>query len=265
MLQTPKSQFRNLLLRKMRPEDWDILRSAAESVDLETFTVLESPGKRVEHVYFVEEGMLSIVSKMNTRRDVEVGVVGKEGMSGIAVVLGDEVSSLETNVQITTTAIRLPVPVLQDAILRSRTLLDLLLLYARSLDLQTASTASANGRAKLEERLARWLLMTHDRVDSDRINITHEFLAKMLACRRPGVTVGLHLLEGKGYIRSNRGQIVMLNRSGLEEEANGSYGFAELEYERLLGEDFRHRGNGNDGKPAPRLSLVATLKAEETD
>jgi len=265
MLQTPKSQFRNLLLRKMRPEDWDLLSSAAESVDLEIFTVLESPGKRVEYVYFVEEGMLSIVSKMNTRRDVEVGVIGREGMSGVPVVLGDEVSSLETNVQIATTAIRVPVSVLQSATLKSRSLLDLLLLYARSLDLQTASTASANGRAKLEERLARWLLMTHDRVDSDRINITHEFLAKMLACRRPGVTVGLHLLEGKGYIRSNRGQIIMLSRAGLVEEANGSYGFAEMEYERLLGEDFRHRSNGIDAKTIARLTIVPTMKDERTD
>jgi CRP-like cAMP-binding protein len=210
----------------------------------------------VEYVYFVEEGMLSVVSKMETGRDVEVGIIGLEGMSGSSVVLGDSRSCHETNVQVAGWAIRLLAPTLLQAIRRSRSLLDLLLLYTRTLDLQTASTATANGRAKLEERLARWLLMTHDRVGSDRINITHEFLANMLACRRPGVTVALHLLEGKGLIRSNRGQIIILDRQGLKIEANGSYGAAEREYERLLGEDLQPHPAHNEIGGMPHLSIV---------
>jgi CRP-like cAMP-binding protein len=256
MSQSPENHFSNFLLKKMNASDRALLEDRFERIRLNEHTVIESVGEVVEYVYFVEEGMLSVVSKMETGRDVEVGVIGREGMSGSSVVLGDDRSSHETNVQVAGWAMRLPASDLRQATRNSRSLLDLLLLYARTLDLQTASTASANGRAKLEERLARWLLMTHDRVGGDRIDITHEFLASMLACRRPGVTVALHLLEGKGLIRSNRGQIIILDRQGLKIEANGSYGSAESDYERLLGESIQsHRPNHNIG-PMPALSIV---------
>jgi CRP-like cAMP-binding protein len=117
----------------------------------------------------------------------------------------------------------------------SRALRSLLLAYVQALLAQTTSTVLANGHAKLEERLARWLLMVHDRTDGMTITLTHEFLAVMLGVRRAGVTVALHLLEGKGLIRSTRRQIVILNRRGLIEEAHGSYGAAEEEYRRLIG------------------------------
>lgn len=113
--------------------------------------------------------------------------------------------------------------------------------YARSFELQVASTASANGRALLEQRLARWLLMVQDRLQTNSFEITHDFMAQMLCTRRPGVTVAIHLLEGRGYILSTRGQIEIRSRDGLLEEANGAYGKAEAHYARLLGWDFRGR------------------------
>jgi CRP-like cAMP-binding protein len=234
-----QSLFQNILLKWLSPLDLELIHQDLQRVPLKRGDQLERARERVRYVYFVEEGMLSVVSKMEHGRDVEVGIIGKEGMSGSAVLLGDEFSAHETNVQIPGIAMRLEVTALHRATLGSRTLKDFLLRYVRYLELQTASTASANGRAKLDERLARWLLMTHDRVDSDRISITHEFLANMLACRRPGVTVGLHILEGNGFIRSMRGQIIIVDRSGLEQAANGSYGSMEPIYGRLLGEDFR--------------------------
>ncbi|MDB5529791.1 MAG: cyclic nucleotide-binding protein [Devosia sp.] len=232
----------------MDPEDFALIGSLLEPVQLEAKTVLERPGEPISFVYFPDEGMLSVISRFETSRDVEVGVVGREGMSGTPLLLNDGRSTYATNVQVSGYAQRLPADVLTEALRTSRRLHDHLLRFVRAAEIQTASTASANGRAKLEERLARWLLMTHDRLSSDRLDVTHELLATMLACRRPGVTVTLHLIEGKGLIRSNRGHIIILDREGLEQAANGSYGLAESEYTRLLGQDFRAR---NSRRTAP--------------
>jgi CRP-like cAMP-binding protein len=110
----------------------------------------------------------------------------------------------------------------------------LMLRYARSFTIQVAATALANGRSKLDERLCRWLLMVSDRV-GPRFPITHEFIALMLAVRRSGVTLALQILEGEGLIRAGRGIITIIDRDGLIEGSNGAYGFAEREYERLMG------------------------------
>jgi CRP-like cAMP-binding protein len=110
----------------------------------------------------------------------------------------------------------------------------LLQLYARAFSIQVAATALANGRSNIEERLARWLLMLHDRMDGNRINLTHEFLSVMLGVRRPGVTVALHVLEGKGLIKSNRAELIILDREGLIGFAEGAYGVPEREYQRLM-------------------------------
>ena len=225
----------------MDPQDFLLISDELVAMPLEAKTVLERPGEPIDFVYFPEEGLLSVISRFENGRDVEVGVVGREGMSGLPLILKDHRSTYATNVQVAGYAQRLPAEVLDEAMRSSRGLHDYLLRFVRVAEIQTASTASANGRAKLEERLARWLLMTHDRLGSDRLDVTHELLATMLACRRPGVTVTLHLLEGKGLIRSNRGHVIILDRDGLVEAANGSYGLAESEYLRLMGHDFRPR------------------------
>jgi CRP-like cAMP-binding protein len=107
---------------------------------------------------------------------------------------------------------------------------------AQAFMIQTAHTALANGRAKLEERLARWLLMAHDRMDTDAVPLTHEFLAVMLGVRRAGVTVALHSFEQRGYIAMRRGQLTLINRSGIEQVAGSFYGIPEAELKRLMAE-----------------------------
>ena len=118
---------------------------------------------------------------------------------------------------------------------RSRSLQHCLQLYAHTFVIQVTGTARANARSKLEERLARWLLMAHDRLERDELLITHDFLSIMLCTRRPGVTVGLNLLEKTGVIRTHRGVISILDRTGLKRAANGAYGVPEAEFERLFG------------------------------
>jgi CRP-like cAMP-binding protein len=113
---------------------------------------------------------------------------------------------------------------------------EVLLRFVQSFLIQATHTAISNGSARLEERLARWLLMAHDRIESDDLPLVHEFLALMLGVRRPGVTIGIHSLEGAGLIEARRGVIKILDRKGLEDAANASYGVPEAEYRRLMRE-----------------------------
>ncbi|MEO8686306.1 MAG: Crp/Fnr family transcriptional regulator, partial [Devosia sp.] len=204
------SDVKNLLLRAMDPWSFSLLAPSLEAVTLPAKRVLGAAGAKIEWVYFPDDGMLSIVSHQRLRRDVEMGVIGREGMSGVSLLLGDAVASSETNVQIAGHGWRIDAKSLMSAARVSPALQDLLLLYARALEIQTSSTIVANARGNLEQRLARWLLMSHDRADGDRLEITHAFLATMLAARRPGVTVALHVLEGRHLIRSLRGQVIIL-------------------------------------------------------
>jgi CRP-like cAMP-binding protein len=203
--------FQNRLLNSLSPSDLVLLRSTLKPVDLPIEAVLEKPNEPIEWVYFFESGIASVVAGEGTR--IEVGLIGREGMSGLSIVMGDD----------------------RSALYKSKTLRLCLLRYAQVFSTQVTQTAVANGRAKLEARLARWLLMAHDRFDHEAFPFTHRFLALMLGVRRPGVTVALHFLEGYGLIKATRGLISVIDRKGLQAHANGSYGVPEAEYERLIG------------------------------
>ena len=153
----------------------------------------------------------------------------------VGVVLGDDRSMNEALVQSTGTAWRIATPALRQAMGASPALTAALLRYIHVFIAQASQTALANGRGKLDERLARWLLMWHDRLRDDNLTITHEFLALLLGVRRQGVTVALHDLEGKGLIKSTRSLIKILDRAGLQHAANGFYGLPEAEYDRAIG------------------------------
>lgn len=234
MLDSRPEQFRNALLRGMAPADLHMIAPALERVNLEARQRLEEPNQPIEYAYFIERGMASIIGHIGGERELEVGMVGRDGMTGTALLLGAQQSPNSTTMQMDGWGWRLPAAFLIDCIGRSESLRRFLLLYVQTLLIQFATTALANGHAKLEERLARWLLMTNDRCDGVDMRLTHEFLSVMLGVRRSGVTEAMHMLEGKGLIRANRGQVVVLDRQGLEVQANGSYGRAEAEYARLM-------------------------------
>ena len=229
-----RNSFRNELLRAMEPSDLDRLVPHLERVTLNVRFQLEDANTPIAYGYFLEAGMASIVARLGDDRDIEIGVAGRDGMIGTAVILGAEMTPNSTFMQVDGWGWRVPAATLRQQFDESASLRGLLLRYVQTMLFQTAMTALANGHSKLEERLARWLLMTHDRVDGADVRLTHEFLAVMLGVRRPGVTEAMHLLEGRGLIRANRGHVVILNREGLEAQANGSYGAAESEYRRLL-------------------------------
>ncbi|HEY4201039.1 MAG TPA: Crp/Fnr family transcriptional regulator [Devosiaceae bacterium] len=225
----------NKLLNLLAPSDLALIEKHLHVVSLLHGEEVEAPDKVIDQVYFPISGLLSIVTTLTRERDIEVGVVGRDGMTGVAILQDDDRSPFSTFVQIKGSALQIEAALLRTALLQSPTLATRFHRYARAQTIQIASTALANGRSKLEDRLARWLLMVQDRIDSDRIDLTHEFLAVMLGVRRPGVTVALHILEGKGLIRSNRGEIVIRDRDGLIELADGAYGLPEREYQRLMG------------------------------
>jgi CRP-like cAMP-binding protein len=212
----------NLILSRLSKADFGLLEPHLESVDLPLRKQLAVRNKRVEHVYFIESGIASVVA--NGEQAIEVGIIGREGMSGPSVVMGntDKVPH-ETYMQIAGHGQRMGAAQLRDAIGSSASLHQVLLSYVFSFMTQTTQTALANGRSKIEERLARWLLMAHDRIDGDQLPLTHEFLAVMLGVRRSGVTVALQELERKGLIAYRRSVITIADREGLEHRSNGTY------------------------------------------
>ncbi len=218
----PPRKSKNLLLTSLRDEDFRLLAPHLEFVDLPVRKKLEQPNKAVDYVYFVETGIVSIIVG-GPVRGIELGLVGPEGMTGLTVLLSADRASNEALVQIAGTANRISAGNLRKALDQSSALLRTLLRYAHSFMAQAAQTAHANGHSKIEERLARWLLMAHDRIEGDELPLTHEFLSIMLGVRRPGVTVALNLLVMRGLIQSQRGVITILDRTGLKKSANGAY------------------------------------------
>ena len=229
------NESRNRLLAALPNADLDLLRPHLEIVDLDVHQVLEAPGDVVSHVYFIESGLVSIVGITKPDHRIEVGMIGYEGMTGFGVVLGNNRSANELLVQSAGSALRISTPSLRKIMDSSQSFTSTLLNYVHTFMVLASQTALANGRGRLDERLARWLLMRHDRLETNEFPTTHELLALLLGVRRAGVTVALHGLEGRGLIRSLRGRIRIVDRLGLQFAASGFYGIPECEYERSIG------------------------------
>jgi CRP-like cAMP-binding protein len=158
------------------------------------------------------------------------GIIGREGLVGVPIVLGVDRSPHGFLVQAEGKALRIATADLRAINAERPAIHAVLMRYVHALMVQTASTAFSNASFTIEARLARWILMTRDRLDSEELPLTHEFLSMMLGVRRPGVTVAVQILEGNGLIRATRGRITVLDRKKLEELADSAYGLAEAEY-----------------------------------
>ncbi|GEP10015.1 hypothetical protein MMMDOFMJ_1935 [Methylobacterium gnaphalii] len=227
--------YKNNLLSALAADDATWLEAHLEPVTLPLGTVIVEPDQPIAHAYFIEEGLCSVVSRQVGGGRVEIGLFGRDGVSGTALLLGADRIPHEIFLQVAGRGHRITAEVLKRATERSSGFRDLLLRYTQTYLIQIAQTALANAAAPAEERLARWLLMYHDRQDGDDLSVTHDFLSMMLGVRRPTVTVAIHILEGAGLVRARRGRITVLDRQGLEDAAGESYGAAEAEYERLIG------------------------------
>jgi CRP-like cAMP-binding protein len=213
----------NLILSRLTEADFLLIEAGLEEVDLPVRKVLERPRRRIDSVYFPESGFASVVANGAGKKSIEVGIVGREGMTGLAVLLGNDRPKNETYMQAAGKGQRLNASILHEALKQRASLHRSLLRYVNSFLDQAAMTALANGRSTIEERLARWLLMADDRIEEDELPLTHEFLAMMLGVTRPGVTVAVQSLERKGLIARKRSSIVILSRTALLKLSNGTY------------------------------------------
>jgi CRP-like cAMP-binding protein len=230
----PAIPVANRLLRALSPDDLDPLRAHLETVPLAQKQTLSSPGTSIDHVYFPEEGMVSLVQPLDDGITIEVGMIGNEGLVGTPVLLGADSSPLEAMVQIPGSALRMSVTAFREEVRRRTGLLGVLLRYVQALHVQVSLTAACNGRHAVPERLARWLLTAHDRSPNDQLPLSHEFLSQMLGVRRAGVTVALGTLKTAGLIRNSHARVHVLDRSGLEAASCDCYSTVRDEYARLL-------------------------------
>lgn len=228
-----QAAVRNRLLSGLPPDGFGLLQPHLEPFKLDLRLMLSEPGDPVPFVHFVERGIVSILADTAEGR-IEVGMIGCEGLAGLPAVLGIERTPHAQLVQTQGEALRVPVGELRAAMDRSPSVRDRLLRYAHAFMVQTSQTAYANAAFAIEARLARWILMTHDRTGEDELVLTHDFMSMMLGVRRPGVTVAVQVLEGNRLIRATRGRIVVLDRAGLEAVADDAYGLAEAEYASAL-------------------------------
>lgn len=224
--------FNNRLLRALGPGPSDKLVPMLTKVTLGLRDVIETRGEPVKHVYFPENGVISVVAQAGDK-STEAGLAGNEGMTGAQLLLGDPMSPNGCMVQLAGDGYRMKADDFVSFTRQHQDFREYLLKYLQTFLIQSSQTSLAM-RASLEQRLARWLLMIHDRASGPRLELTHEFLGLMLATRRAGVTVPLHELEGKALLKATRGVVTITDRPGLEELAGPYYGIAESEYRRIM-------------------------------
>ena len=219
----------------MSDEDFAALEPCLEPMTLTLRQELVRPNVPIEYTYFPDDGQISVTVSATGRTEIEVALIGRESVSGLVLGAGVDRTPLRSFVQVPGSGWRIRAKVLTDAMLTSPSLMQQSIMFHHCFTNQISFTALAHGSLSVPKRLARWLLMSHDRAEGDELPFVHEFLAVMLAVRRAGITEAIHILEGNGAIRATRGRITVRDRSKLIELASGTYGPPEAEYQRLLG------------------------------
>jgi CRP-like cAMP-binding protein len=231
----------NRLLTALPRDEYDRLAARLEVVHLEAMEIIAHPDEPLAHAYFPLTGIVSVVAIDADGAIVEVGTVGNEGLAGLPAVLGLGASPFQTMGQVPGRHARLPMPALLAAAQPGTALHALLLRYAQAYSVLCGQSAACNRLHPMEERCARWLLMTHDRVAADTFPLTHEVLGQMLGVRRPSVTIAAGTLQRAGLITYHRGVVTILDRPGLEAAACECYGAIQGQFARLYPDDPRER------------------------
>jgi CRP-like cAMP-binding protein len=232
---SPPPAERNRLLRALAPEAYATLLPHLESVELTTGQVLWPADGPIHGVYFPRTAVCSLLTPLADEAPVESATVGFEGLVGIPVVLGAPTTHTRGIGQIAGAAARVDAGRFRDWLAGADGALALFLRYAQVLLEQTAQSVACNRKHEMDERCARWLLATADRVGSASFLLTHEFLAAMLGVRRASVTVAAGMLQQAGLLRYSRGRVTILDRERLEEASCECYRVVRVGHERLLG------------------------------
>lgn len=209
--------IKNRILAALPRREYERMLPDLELISLPLEVSLYKSGDFIEYVYFPSEGVVSLITHMKAGGAIEVGLIGIDGMVGIPVLLGDKIAFEEAVVQIEGSALRMKSEKLKNRLKKAHNpLLTHLLLYTRTLMKQVAQTAACNRLHTVEERLARWLLMCHDRVETNELPLTQKFISNMLGTRRASVSTAAGGLRDEGVIRYSRGHITVMSRAKLE-------------------------------------------------
>jgi CRP-like cAMP-binding protein len=214
---------RNELLLGLPSSESNLILPQLTFVQLRTHDILEDPGELIKYAYFVNSGLVSVLSMMENGKSVEVGITGKEGCTALPMAVGLKTSLLRLVVQIQGTAFRISSQGLAKSLRQCPVLEKRMQQYSQIMGMLSAQVAACNRLHEVDERLARWLLMSQDRIDGDIVSLTHEFLAHMLGTRRSSVTVAAGVLQKAGLITYNRGSVKIEHRARLEDAACECY------------------------------------------
>jgi CRP-like cAMP-binding protein len=249
----PRRTVANRILSALAPEDYARILPDLKTVPLKFRISLHEPGDKMPYVYFPNTGVISMLTVLEDGNAVEIATIGNEGMTDLSVFLGLEESTSRLLIQVPGTAMRMESGRLRERLDEIPSLRVLLGSYAMSLFGLVAQSAACNRMHPMLERCARWLLMTHDRVDGTEFPMTHQFLSEMLGVRRPSVSVAAETLQAAGLITYHRGIVTVVDRPGLEAAACECYGLIRDCFDRLPGRSDADSGGRrllSSGEPA---------------
>jgi CRP-like cAMP-binding protein len=229
MTQQPRPA--NQILSALPYEEFERLRPKLREVTFKLGDVIYAPEEPIEAVYFINSGIVSWLATLENGNTVEAAVIGSEGLAGVSVLLGAQSTPNQALTQAEVSALQISSKDLTTEFRKNGELNRIVLRFVHSMFTQVAQTAACNRLHTLDQRLARWLLMTRDRTDGDAVPVTQDFLSHMLGVRRAGVSVAATSLRQKGLIEYHRGNIHVLDRKGLEALSCECYGIVKQEYE----------------------------------
>lgn len=230
-----QSAIRNRLLKALSRDDFALLQPHLEPMETELRQTLIAPNEPIKQMFFPESGYVSLATGGSSIIKVEAGIIGREGLVGATpVLLGADRTPHHCFIQAPGVVLSIDTEALCAAVDQNPSLRKHLLRYTQVQFVQAAQTAFINATFNVEARLARWLLMCHDRVDGDELVMTHEFVSLMLGAQRSTTTLAIQALEGYRLIKARRGRMTVLDRKAMEEVADASYGLPEAEYARLI-------------------------------
>jgi CRP-like cAMP-binding protein len=225
----------NFLLAALDKTDLDRLKGALTEVTFELGEVIYESGDHLDFAYFPTTSIISLLYIMENGATAEIGVTGNDGVLGLALVLGGETTTSRAVIQSAGSALRLKASDLKTEFRLGGRFQELLLRYTQALMTQISQTAVCNRLHPIEQQLARWVLLSHDRLQSDELNMTHDLISNMLGVRREGITLAARKLAARKLITNNRGTITVIDRKGLEAASCECYEIVNTEYNRLLG------------------------------
>ncbi len=224
----------NKLLALLPGDDLEDVANRLEPVSLTHGMMLGEEGQPIEHVYFLTKGICSVIAKTPEGARAEAGIFGYDGYIPTSAIADVDVYTYDVYVQLDSAGYRIQYDDFRYLMENRRNFLKVIIRAIEAFAVQLAYTAVSNAIHDVNERLARWLLMCDDRIEGRELPLTHDFISMMLAVRRPSVTTALHVLEGNGLIRAERGLVTIRNRERLEEFAADAYGKPEQAYKRLM-------------------------------